>query len=290
MELRIIGTRDVEKAHVDNFPAWFVKKAFELRQQGAPEMTDELFALATGSMPTALSYSACAVNGVKYVCRERDANRKTQNSGVFVPGSEATPFYGVLEEVLVIQYVYGCNAIIMRCKWYDTDSRKKRLKVVNNITSIYVNAEWYKDDPFILSTQAHQVFYTEDLMNGPHWRVAHIFDPRNVWDLPSDSEPVSEDVETYSGQFELVVDLPPLENIEYHRSEAQPVPVLDDNVISLVETDEEFNDDDDIDDTQANYLDEEEEAEFDDYSSDNTDDDTDHNSDTHNNSDTSDND
>ena len=168
MELRIIGTRDVEKAHVDNFPAWFVKKAFELRQQGAPEMTDELFALATGSMPTALSYSACAVNGVKYVCRERDANRKTQNSGVFVPGSEATPFYGVLEEVLVIQYVYGCNAIIMRCKCYDTDSRKKRLKVVNNITSIYVNAEWYKDDPFILSTQAHQVFYTEDLMNGPY--------------------------------------------------------------------------------------------------------------------------
>ena len=68
------------------------------------------------------------------------------------------------------------------------------------------------------------------------------------------------------------------------------VPVLDDNVISFIETDEEFNDDDDIDDTQANYLDGEEKAEFDDDSSDNTDDDTDHNSDTHNNSDTSDND
>ena len=49
LELRIIGTQDVEKAHIDNCPVWFLKKAFELRQQGAPEMTDELFALAMGS-------------------------------------------------------------------------------------------------------------------------------------------------------------------------------------------------------------------------------------------------
>ena len=76
---------NLEKGHVGNFLAFFVKKAFEMRQQGAPKMTDELFALVTGSMPIALSYLACAVNGVKFVCSERDANRKTQNSGVFVP-------------------------------------------------------------------------------------------------------------------------------------------------------------------------------------------------------------
>ena len=124
------------KAHIDSFPAWFLKKAFELRQQGAPEMTDDLFALAIGSMPATLSFSMCVVDGVKFVCRECDANRKTQNSSVFVAGSEATPFYGVLEEVLLIQYTYGCNAILMQCMWYDTDSRVKRLKVINNISSI----------------------------------------------------------------------------------------------------------------------------------------------------------
>ena len=37
-----------------------------------------------------------------------------------------------------------------------------------------------KNVSLILSTQAHQVFYTEDLMNGPHWIVVHIFNPRNV--------------------------------------------------------------------------------------------------------------
>ena len=211
------------RRHIDSFPAWFLKKAFELRQQGATEMTDELFALAMGSMPATLSFSTCVVNGVKFVCQERDANRKTQNSGVFVAGSEATPFYGVLKEVLVIQYAYGCNAILMRCKWYDTDSRKKRLKVINNISSIYTNAEWYKDDPFILTTQARQVFYTEDLLNGPNWRVVHHCEQRNVWDLPQEIESMPEPVETYSGQFEIFVELPPLDHIDFQRNEAQPV-------------------------------------------------------------------
>ena len=105
-------------------------------------------------------------------------------------------------------------------------------------------------------------------MNSPHWRVVHIYDPRNVWDFPSDSEPVSEPVEIYLGQFELVVDLPPLENSEYHRSKAHPAPVLDDNVTCLVETNEDINDDDDNNDAQADYHDDEEEAKFDDDTSD----------------------
>ena len=54
-------------------------------------------------MPTTLSFSTCVVNGIKFVRRERDANKKTQKSSVFVAGSEAIPLYGVLEEVLLIQ-------------------------------------------------------------------------------------------------------------------------------------------------------------------------------------------
>ena len=65
-------------------------------------MPDKLLVLAIGSMPTSLSFSTCVVNRFKFVCRERDANKNTQSSSVFVVGLEATSFYGVLEEVLVI--------------------------------------------------------------------------------------------------------------------------------------------------------------------------------------------
>ena len=61
-----------------------------------------------------------------------------------------------------------------------------------------------------------------------------------MWDLPQEIEPMPEPVETYSGKFELVVELPPFYHIDFHRSEAQPVSVLDDNIIALVETDEKL--------------------------------------------------
>ena len=35
-------------------------------------------------MRTTLSYTACVVNGVKFIAMSRDANYKTQNSGVFI--------------------------------------------------------------------------------------------------------------------------------------------------------------------------------------------------------------
>ena len=136
----------------------------------------------------------------------------------------------------------------MQCKWYDTESRKNWLKVINNITSIYANVDWEKDDPFILTTQARQVLYTEDLLNGPSWRVVHFWEQRNVWDLPQVIEPKPKPVKTYSRQF--------------------------DNVIALVETDEELNDDDDNDDKQSHYLDDQEEEEFIEDESDDTDEDT----------------
>ena len=77
----------------------------------------------------------------------------------------------------------------------------------------------------------------------------HLYDPRNVWDFPLESEPVLEPVKPNSRQFELVLELSPLNYIDYHRSEAQAVPILEDNVITRVEIDEEHNDDDDNDDT-----------------------------------------
>ena len=62
LELKINGTRDLEKAHIDSFPSWFLQKAFNLRQQGALDMTDELFVLAMESMPTTLSFSTYVAN------------------------------------------------------------------------------------------------------------------------------------------------------------------------------------------------------------------------------------
>ena len=99
---------------------------------------------------------------------------------MYVSGIGVEPFYGKLEEIIVTQYLEKCCTILFHCKWFDTDPTKKRLRVMKNITSVYVNGEWYKNDAFVLCTQAQQVFYTEDLLNSPSWNVAHLSAHRHV--------------------------------------------------------------------------------------------------------------
>lgn len=57
---------------------------------------------------------------------------------------------------------------------------KKRIMKEQNLTSIYVNAEWYKDDPFILASQVQQVFYIDDLKHGPNWKIVQQFGHRHL--------------------------------------------------------------------------------------------------------------
>ncbi|KAI5350696.1 hypothetical protein L3X38_003587 [Prunus dulcis] len=43
---------------------------------------------------------------------------------------------------------------------------------------------WYKDDPYVLPTQARQVFYVDDPKLGLGWKVVHRFEHRHLWDIP----------------------------------------------------------------------------------------------------------
>ena len=124
---------------------------------------------------------------------------------------------------------------------------------MHNITSIFTNAEWYEDETFILSTQAQQVFYTDDLMNGPAWKVAHHYDPRHIQDIP-DALDQNINLLNVVENLELVVDLPNVDSISYRRSEATSEVIVDHNVVSLVETDDELADDRETDDTITDYL------------------------------------
>ncbi|PON77032.1 hypothetical protein PanWU01x14_030410, partial [Parasponia andersonii] len=69
------------------------------------------------------SYIGYVVNGVKFLVDKRDSKRNTQNYGVRVPGSDGNYFYGILEQVLELSYIKGCNVVLFRCRWFDTISR-----------------------------------------------------------------------------------------------------------------------------------------------------------------------
>ena len=151
-----------------------------LKESNSAEATDEMVALASGPSDTVLSYSACVVNGVKYVVKKRDIRRKTQNCGVRVPDVMNNSYYGQLEDILILNYINNCSVVLFKCKWFDADKMKKRIVHYKNINSVFVNVEKWKENPFILASQAEQVFYLDDPVKGRNWKIVQESNHRHV--------------------------------------------------------------------------------------------------------------
>ena len=181
-----------------------------MHKLGSLENGEELLALASGSDQLATYYQGCVVNGVRFIAVNRDKNRTTQNSGVSAAGTEGFDYYGTLEDIITLSFTGTYVVTLFKCKWFNTNPTRKRTVVENNITSINVNGEWYKDEPFILGTQANQVFYIDDLLRGRNWKVVEKVDHRQIWDIGDDIE-ASDDIDfvhdTNSTDFVLTVEL-----------------------------------------------------------------------------------
>ncbi|XP_039145399.1 uncharacterized protein LOC120282631 [Dioscorea cayenensis subsp. rotundata] len=187
MELELQSTLFVEERHKKKFPLWFKKFVTSLRNQGLQEVSDGLFSLACGPDRRVRKYTGCIVNGVRFHTKERDFHLRSQNSGVMVEGmheEKEIDFYGVLTDIIQLDYIKGCEVVMFKCNWYDVDGRKRRIHKEGNLVSINVNKCWYENDPFILAIQAKQVFYLDDIKLGKNWKVVQKFHHRHLYDIP----------------------------------------------------------------------------------------------------------
>ncbi|KAM6571366.1 hypothetical protein CsatA_015446 [Cannabis sativa] len=182
---------------------------YDFHKSGSLENGKELLALASGSDHLGTYYEGCIVNGVRFMATKRDEKRSTQNSGVFVAGTEGFNYYGTLTEVLKLTFTGVYSVTLFKCKWYNTNPRRKKTIVENLITSINVSGVWYKDDPYILASQAKQVFYLDDLLRGKNWKIVENVNHRQIWDIVDDDANVETDLvhDTNSSNFVLTVDL-----------------------------------------------------------------------------------
>ena len=80
-----------------------------LRQQKSPEATDDLYSLACAPDKRVTQYTGCIVNGIRFHSKEREKNRRTQNSGVVVKvyeGDKEIQYYGVLTNIIELDYCF----------------------------------------------------------------------------------------------------------------------------------------------------------------------------------------
>ncbi|KAL5574336.1 hypothetical protein UlMin_023933 [Ulmus minor] len=263
------GCLNINEVHRTEFAGWFFEKIYAMHRMQAPEVTTELLSLSSKTNMVVSSYPACIVNGVRFVTHDRDVRLRTQNSGVSVPGTGQEMFYGQLQQILEFSYLNGFSVVLFRCKWFKCDS--KHMVTENNITSIEINGEAYKDDQFILASQAKHVFYVADPSRGPNWRVVQHVKHRSIWDITDDG---LSDIDLLqhnsSSNFTLFVDLGNLQEINLLRRDQDVIPIVQPvtNASRPVTDDSSFlNDADEVelsdeeDESVEEYADEETDAE-----------------------------
>jgi hypothetical protein len=181
---------------------------YSIKIQNFEELHAELYALSMGAVINAKTYTACIVNGVRFMVRDRDEQRTTQNSGVVTEGENGEKYYGQLEEIIEVDYPNGYSTVLFRCKWFDT---RRGVTYDNNITSINTEHEWHKEDQLIFASQAKQVFYIREPsrgnQNNNHRRVVENVNHRKIWDLPSANHERVVDVESVENDLEEELDV-----------------------------------------------------------------------------------
>jgi hypothetical protein len=151
------------------------------------EVDDDLFSLACGPDLRVRKYSSCIVNGVRFNTLDRDKHRKTQNSGVMTRGThngKEINFFGTLREIIQLEYnFYERSVVLFKCDWFKLDGKRTALKDDGFFKSINLGSLWYKNDSFILATQARKVFYLPDTKFGKNWYVVQSFDHRHLYNV-----------------------------------------------------------------------------------------------------------
>ncbi|XP_062081341.1 uncharacterized protein LOC133786147 [Humulus lupulus] len=112
----------------------------------------------------------------------------------------------------VLSFVLDRKVFLFRCKWYNSNPKGRSIVVDHNLTSINTSTDWYSNEPFILATQAQQVFYLLDMKRGSNWRIVQKVNHRSIYDIPEImEEAVNNDVFQEEESFQF----PPFQPTEY---------------------------------------------------------------------------
>ena len=161
-----------------------------MKTQDSSDFNEDLYALSMRADINVHTYTACIVNGVRFMVLDRDSQRTTQNFGVVTEDENNVKYYGQLEEIIEVHYAYKCSTVLFRCKWFDPAG----YSFDNDITTINTEREWNKDDQLIFASQAKQVFYIREPSRGnktSRWVVENV-NHRKIWDLPLNDGPVDD--------------------------------------------------------------------------------------------------
>ncbi|KAK9080111.1 hypothetical protein SSX86_001786 [Deinandra increscens subsp. villosa] len=215
-ENRKLREREIQRLHSETFESWFEDHVEKLHTAGDERVTEDLRNLASGPAEFAMTNSFSSA---------RDNN----------PIVGDVTYYGVLNDIIELQYGADKKVVLFRCDWISNGSRMKEDE--NGFTLL--NFEGLKPDnePFILASQAQQVFYVADRVD-KGWKVVIKTTPRDSYDMNEQECP--DDVEAHlQSETSMGPHLDENMNIELVRGDLNGT-IIDQNSL-LIDGDEDLS-------------------------------------------------
>ncbi|XP_074572618.1 uncharacterized protein LOC141829097 [Curcuma longa] len=175
------GAKWLQDKHHRSFISWFHEHVTNTTSSSSNQLSEKVKLLAHGPSKQVLKYSSYMIDGVTYHTKERDNARVVQNSSVSLcaqtmqvasakdknPTTTDMMYYGVIQEIWELIY-HDIRVPMFKCDWVENNTG---IRVDDNgFTLVNLKRMGFKSDPFILGTQAKQVFYVEDPQD-PTWSV-----------------------------------------------------------------------------------------------------------------------
>ncbi|XP_016199365.1 uncharacterized protein LOC107640353 [Arachis ipaensis] len=187
------------KNHIMTFSSWFKGRAM---RQNVPDWIKEL---SRGPNKIAKRYLGYFINGYRFHTRQREARRKTQNSGVtlvalttsFASAKDPNPirakvsYYGRINYIIELDYFDNFKVVLFRCDWYETQE--------DGYGSSYVqfNRKCYQEQPFVLACQS----IPRDLFNiGDEADV----DPQAIYEKEPYDQSMGPSIPNDNGEIDLI--------------------------------------------------------------------------------------
>ncbi|XP_019166811.1 PREDICTED: uncharacterized protein LOC109162589 [Ipomoea nil] len=173
--------RWVTNEHNRTFIRWFRDRVMQELSEVPNNISETIRWLAHGPNWLVIYYEAYEINGYTFYTKRKDDKSSVQNSGVTVealsrdhssardtePVDVAMPYYGVIEDIWCLDYIMF-RIPLFWCSWVD-NRRGVRIDELG-FTLVDFDQLGYQDEPFILASQAKQVFYVSDPVNSK-WSI-----------------------------------------------------------------------------------------------------------------------
>nr|XP_028956335.1 uncharacterized protein LOC114824099 [Malus domestica] len=191
--------RQIKELSKKEFPEWFRQHINSRCHANDNLMSEDLCWLANYPSRVVTKYKSHIIHGFRFRTKSVDDKHKNQNCGVFVPANVPGAIgqvncYGRVIDMFEVRYCgpteagdRGRAVMLFKCEWVNSESPRGMKTDQYGFTLVNFNRLGFKEDPFILASQALQAFYVEDTIE-KDWHVVVRTQPRDLFDVLEDND------------------------------------------------------------------------------------------------------